>query len=151
MADFRALRAVRCIWLQRIWFYLHGRADVLEHHDLSERVIGLAIEVHRTIGPGLLESVYEGCLCQELKRAGIPFQRQARIPVIYKGTTIPLGFRADILVANALILEIKGVAAFLPAHHTQILTYLRMSGIRVWLMLNFHARLLKDGLLRLVV
>ena len=124
---------------------------MLTHHELTERIIGLAIEVHRTIGPGLLEAVYEGCLCQELKRAGIPFQRQAKIPVVYKGTPIPLGFRADILVSDAVILEIKGVAAFIPAHHAQILTYLRMSGIRVGLILNFHARLLKDGLLRFVV
>ena len=124
---------------------------MLEHHGLTERVIGLAIEVHRTIGPGLLESVYEACLCQEFKRAGIRFRRQVSIPVVYKGTAIPLGFRADILVADAVILEIKGVVAFIPAHHAQILTYLRMSGIRVGLILNFHARLLKDGLLRFVV
>ena len=124
---------------------------MLEHHGLTERVIGLAIGVHRTIGPGLLESVYEECLCQEFKRAGIRFRRQVSIPVVYKGTAIPLGFRADILVADAVILEIKGVVAFIPAHHAQILTYLRMSGIRVGLILNFHARLLKDGLLRFVV
>ena len=97
------------------------RADVLEHHGLTERVIGKAIEVHRTIGPGLLESVYEACLCQEFKRAGIRFRRQVSIPVVYKGTAIPLGFRADILVADAVILEIKGVVAFIPAHHAQIL------------------------------
>ena len=97
---------------------------MLEHRDLTERIIGLAIEVHRTIGPGLLESVYEACLCLELKRAGIPFRRQVSMPVVYKGTLISLGFRADILVADTVIfiLEIKGVAAFIPAHEAQILT-----------------------------
>ena len=124
---------------------------MLEHRDLTERVIGLAIEVHRTVGPGLLESVYETGLCVELKRAGIPFRRQVSIPVVYKGTSVSVGFRADIVVADAVILEIKGVAAFIPAHEAQILTYLRMSHIRVGLLLNFHARRLKDDLLRFIV
>lgn len=124
---------------------------MLEHRDLTERVIGLAIEVHRTVGPGLLESVYETGLCVELKLAGIPFRRQVSIPVVYKGTSISLGFRADIVVADAVILEIKGVAALIPAHEAQILTYLRMSHVRVGLLLNFHAPRLKDGLLRFIV
>jgi GxxExxY protein len=126
---------------------------VLEHRDLTERIIGLAIEVHRTIGPGLLESVYEACLCLELKRAGIPFRRQVSMPVVYKGTLISLGFRADILVADTVIviLEIKGVAAFIPVHEAQILTYLRMSHVCVGLLLNFHATRLKDGIQRFVV
>jgi GxxExxY protein len=124
---------------------------MLEHRDLTERVIGLAIEVHRTVGPGLLESVYETGLCVELKQAGIPFRRQVSIPVVYKGTSVSVGFRADIVVADAVILEIKGVAAFIPAHEAQILTYLRMSHIRVGLLLNFHAPRLKDGLLRFIV
>jgi GxxExxY protein len=124
---------------------------VLEHRDLTERIIGLAIEVHRTVGPGLLESVYEAGMCFELKHAGIPFRRQASIPVMYKGMPISLGFRADIVVAGAVIVEIKGVADFVPVHQAQILTYLRMSGIRVGLLLNFHARRLTDGLLRFVV
>jgi GxxExxY protein len=124
---------------------------LLEHRDLTERIIGLAIEVHRTVGPGLLESVYEAGMCFELKHAGIPFRRQASIPVMYKGMPISLGFRADIVVAGAVIVEIKGVADFVPVHQAQILTYLRMSGIRVGLLLNFHARRLTDGLLRFVV
>jgi GxxExxY protein len=124
---------------------------VLIHRDLTERIIGLAIEVHRTVGPGLLESVYEAGMCFELKQAGIPFRRQVNIPVVYKGTSISLGFRADILVADSVILEIKGVSAFIPAHEAQILTYLRMSHIRVGLLLNFHASRLKDGLLRFAV
>ncbi|MEA2743331.1 MAG: hypothetical protein QOG25_1702, partial [Acetobacteraceae bacterium] len=123
----------------------------LEHRDLTERIIGLAIEVHRTIGPGLLESAYEACLCLELERAGIPFRRQVSMPVVYKGTFISLGFGADILVADPVILEIKGVAAFTTAHEAQILTYLRTSHVRVGLLLNFHATRLKNGIQRFVV
>jgi GxxExxY protein len=123
---------------------------MLEHRDLTDRIIGLAIEVHRQTGPGLLESVYAGCLGFELERAGIPLLRQVGIPVFYKGTQIPLGFRADLLVAETVILEIKAVPALLPAHEAQLLTYLRMSGLPVGLLMNFHAPRLKDGLKRFV-
>jgi GxxExxY protein len=119
--------------------------------ELTERVIGLAIEVHRLIGPGMLESVYEGCLCYELGQAGIAFERQTGISVAYKGVQFDEGFRADILVDRQLILEIKAVASILPAHEAQVLTYLRMSGLRLGLLFNFHARLLKDGLRRFVI
>jgi GxxExxY protein len=124
---------------------------MLEHRDLTEHVIGLAIEVHRTVGPGLLESVYSGCLCLELEQTGIAFQSEVMVPVIYKGTTIPMGFRADIVIANTIILEIKAVASFVPGHESQILTYLRMSGLRIGLLMNFHAPRLKDGLRRFIV
>ena len=99
----------------------------------------------------MLESVYETCLCHELEQAGIAFQRQAGIPVTYKGVHFDEGFRADILVDRQLIIEIKAVANILPAHDAQVLTYLRMSGLRLGLLFNFHARLLKDGLRRFVV
>jgi GxxExxY protein len=118
---------------------------------LSNRVIGLAIDVHRAIGPGLLETVYQECMCMELADAGIPFRSQAMVPVHYKGRLIPLGFRSDIVVADAIILEIKAVAAIVPAHEAQILTYLRMSGIRLGFLMNFHAPKLKDGLKRFIV
>ncbi len=124
---------------------------MLEHRDLTERVIGLAIDVHRTIGSGLLESVYAGCMCLELQQANIEFQSQVTVPVIYKGKMIPLGFRADIVVENTIIIEIKAVTAFVPAHDAQILTYLRMSQIRIGLLMNFHAPRLKDGLRRFIV
>ena len=88
---------------------------MLEHHGLTEKIIGLAIEVHRNVGPGLLESIYAECMGLELQHAGLPFESQVVVPVTYKGTTIPLGFRADIVVADAVILEIKAVPAFLPA------------------------------------
>jgi GxxExxY protein len=87
---------------------------MLEHQALTERIIGLAIEVHRTVGPGLLESVYAKCVALEPGQAGIKFEAQVTVPVIYKGVTIPLGFRADVVVENTIILEIKGVAALLP-------------------------------------
>jgi GxxExxY protein len=124
---------------------------VLHHRDLTGRIIGLAIEVHRTVGPGLLEAFYSECLADELEQAGIPFQRQIPAPAVYKGKTLPLGFRADIVVANAVLLEIKAVTALLAAHDAQILTYLRMSQIRIGLLLNFHAIRLKDGLRRFIV
>jgi GxxExxY protein len=123
---------------------------VLQHQALTERIIGLAIEVHRKTGPGLLESVYAACLCFELEHAGIPVARQVNISVTYKGMPIPLGFRADILVAETVILEIKAVPALLPAHDARLQTYLRMSGLPVGLLLNFHAARLKDGLRRFV-
>ncbi len=119
--------------------------------ELTERVIGLAIEVHRLTGPGMLESVYEGCLCHELAQAGIGFERQVRIPVVYKGVRFEEGFRADILVDGQLVVEIKAVADIVPVHEAQIISYLRMSGLRLGLLFNFHARLLKDGLRRFVV
>jgi GxxExxY protein len=124
---------------------------VLQQRALTERIIGLAIEVHRFVGPGLLESVYRECLCLELEQAGIRFETEVAVPVVYKGSTIPLGFRADILVHGVVMVEVKALASLLPAHEAQILTYLRMSGIRVGLLMNFHAKLLKDGLLRFVV
>ena len=119
--------------------------------ELTEQVIGLAIEVHRHTGLGLLESVYEQCLCHELHEAGIPFERQVTIPIIYKSRPIGDGFKADIVVAREVILEIKAVAAILPVHEAQLHTYLSMSGIHIGLILNFHARRLVDGLRRYIV
>jgi len=119
--------------------------------ELTEQVIGLAIEVHRVIGPGMLESVYEGCLCHELEQAGIAFERQVGIPVTYKGIQFDEGFRADILVDHQVVVEIKEVAMLAPAHDAQVLTYLVMSGLRIGLLFNFHARLLKDGLRRFII
>jgi len=124
---------------------------VLIAGELTERVIGLAIEVHRHTGTGLLESVYEQCLCHELSEAGIPFERQVAIPVIYKSVSIGDGFKADILVAREVIIEIKAVAAILPVHEAQLHTYLSMSKIRVGLILNFHARRLVEGIRRYVL
>ena len=117
---------------------------------LTDRVIGLAIEVHRHTGPGLLESEYELCLCRELADAGIAFTRQVTIPVLYKGAEVGDGFKADIVVAGELILEIKAVSTILPIHEVQLRT-MRMSGIHVGLLLNFNVPRLVDGLRRYVV
>ena len=111
----------------------------------------MAIEVHRHTGPGLLESVYELCLCRELADAGIAFARQVTIPVLYSGTDVGDGFKADVVVAGALILEIKAVSTILPIHAVQLRTYLRMSGIHVGLLLNFNVPRLVDGRRRYVV
>jgi GxxExxY protein len=121
---------------------------MLPGSDLTARVIGLAIGVHRELGPGLLESVYEECLCHELTAASIPHQRQLAIPVIYRDTHLDAGFRADILIPPSLILEIKSVEVLAPIHEAQILTYLRMSGCELGLLMNFNTLRLKDGLRR---
>ena len=119
--------------------------------DLTERVIRLAIEVHRHTGPGLLESVYEQCLCHELHDTSIPFERQVAIPLIYKSLPIADRFRADIVVAHETILEIKSVAAILPIHAAQRYTYLRMSGLHLGPILNFNAPRLTQGIRRYVL
>jgi GxxExxY protein len=124
---------------------------MLLEQALTQRVIGLAIEVHRNTGRGLLESLYEQCLCFELQQAHIPFERQVPVPVTYKGKTLDEGFRADIIVDRKVIIEIKSVSAILPAHESQLLTYLRMSGIPIGLLLNFNVSRLTDGLRRFVV
>src|SRR5439155_25843605 len=111
---------------------------------------GLAIALHKEVGPGLLESVSETCFGLELKRAGIPFKRQTQIPVVYRGFRLDTGFRADLVISEDVIVEIKAVERLLPTHEAQLLTYLRMSGCQVGLLLNFNAVRLKDGLRRLV-
>jgi len=115
---------------------------------LTRTVIGHAIEVHRTLGPGLLESVYEACLCHEFARAGLPFVRQKRVPVLYKGVAVDCDLVIDILVADALVLEIKAVQQILPVHEAQLLTYLRVSGVKLGLLMNFNVEMLKDGIRR---
>jgi GxxExxY protein len=124
---------------------------MLIEQRLTECIVGLAIEVHRNTGRGLLESVYEQCLCYELQQAGVPFERQVAIPVTYKGVTLDEGFRADIVVDRKVILEVKAIATILPVHEAQLHTYLRMSRIPVGLLLNFNASRLTDGLRRFVV
>jgi GxxExxY protein len=118
---------------------------------LTEQVIGSAIEVHRRLGPGLLESAYEACLCCELNQAGVAFERQAGIPIIYRDMRLEAGYRADLIVAQKVIVEIKAVEAIQAVHEAQLLTYLRLGSYRVGLLLNFHALRLKDGLRRFVM
>jgi GxxExxY protein len=123
----------------------------MEKDQLTDRVIGLAIEVHRQLGPGLLESVYEACLCQELRESGLKFERQKAIGIHYKGTELDGGFRADLIVEDELLIELKATERFLPIHEAQLLTYLRLSKIGTGLLLNFNTKVLKDGIKRMVV
>lgn len=126
----------------------HGDTEAqskLLHEDLTERVIGAAIEVHRSLGPGLLESAYEECLCHELQLRGIGFERQVPLPVEYKGVKLDCGYRLDLIVGNVLIIEIKCVEHVLPVHEAQLLTYLKMTSKRVGLILNFNSSVLTRG------
>ena len=118
---------------------------------MTEKVIGLAIAVHRELGPGLLESAYEECLCYELKDRGIAFTRQVPLAVNYKGVRLDCGYRIDLIVDRTLLLEIKAVEKLLPIHDAQILTYLRLSRIRVGLLMNFNTVVLRDGIRRIVL
>jgi GxxExxY protein len=128
-----------------------GALVLLLSKPLTEQVIGLAITVHRHTGPGLLVSVYVGCLCREPDRAELAFARQIPVPVIYREEAIGDGFRADIVVENTVIVEVKAVAALLPQPEAQLRTYLCMSGLRVGLLMNFKEPRLIDGLRRFVV
>jgi len=117
---------------------------------LTNQIIGAAIEVHRALGPGLLESTYRDCLCYELVLRGIPFQREVPVPLEYKGVGIQCGFRLDVLVADFVLLELKAVSKLLPIHDAQLLTYLRLRGLHVGLLINFNVAVLRNGIRRLV-
>ena len=123
----------------------------MKHSDLTSAIIGICIEVHKTLGPGLLESVYEGAICYELTLAGFEFTRQQPIRVIYKGKDLDLGFRADVIVENSVLLEIKSIERIVPVHKKIALTYLRLIEIEVGLMVNFNVAQLTEGLTRLVL
>ena len=122
-----------------------------DHDPVTEQIIGAAIEVHRILGPGLLESAYEISLYHELSLRDIPFARQVALPVTYKDIRLDCGYRLDLLVADRVIVEIKSVEKLLPVHHAQVLTYLRQSGHRTGLLMNFNAEILKQGLRRLTL
>ena len=125
--------------------------QIPDQYALTERVIGLAIEVHRHLGSGLLESAYEECLCYELAIHDIEFARQVALPIVYKEISLDCGYRMDLVISRCLMIEIKAIERLIPIHEAQLLTYLRLSGHRIGLLMNFHAILLKDGLRRLVL
>jgi GxxExxY protein len=133
----------------------HGVTETqsrLLQEELTQKVIGAAIEVHRNLGPGLLESAYEECLCHELALREIAFQRQVSLPVSYKGISLNCGYRIDPIVEDAVLLELKCVEHILPVHEAQLLTYLKMTGKRVGLIFNFHvATLVRGGIVRKVI
>jgi GxxExxY protein len=122
----------------------------MQINEITETVIGAAIEVHRELGPGLLESAYETCLCRELSLRGIRFERQLALPITYKGEQLDCGYRMDVVVEQSVIVEIKAVDALQPIHEAQVLTYLRLSGHTVGLLINFNVPLLRNGIRRMV-
>jgi GxxExxY protein len=123
----------------------------MEINDLTREVIGAAIEVHRALGPGLMESAYEECLCRELALRGIGVERQLSLPVEYKGVRLDCGYRLDLLVEQSVVVEIKSVSSIESIHEAQLLTYLKLGGWRVGLLINFNVPVLKDGIRRRIL
>lgn len=122
-----------------------------QENALSRQIIGAAIEVHKQLGPGLLESAYEECLAYELKLRNVAYERQKPVPVEYKGLKLGCGYQLDILVEQCVIVELKAVEAIAPVHEAQLLTYLRLTGCRLGLLLNFNVPMMKAGIKRLIL
>jgi len=122
----------------------------MDDHQLTHEIIGAAIEVHRYLGPGLLESAYEECLCHELTLRNLSVQRQAPVPVVYKEVKLECGYRLDLVVDKRVVLELKSIEAFSLVHEAIMLTYLRLSGFKIGLLINFNVTILKDGVRRFV-
>jgi GxxExxY protein len=128
---------------------LNHRDTEAQRDSLSEAVISAAIEVHRILGPGLLESAYEQCLCYEFDQRGISYQRQVLLPIAYKGQQLDCGYRMDVVVENKIVLELKTVDAFSEIHSAQLLTYMKLSGLSTGLLLNFKVPALRHGIRRM--
>ena len=122
-----------------------------EINNITEKIISCAIEVHRELGPGLLESAYRDCLAYELSKQNLEFEIEKPIPVQYKRVKIDCAFRADIIVENKVVIELKTVEKILPVHEAQLLTYMKLTNIKVGLIINFNVRLLKNGIRRLIL
>lgn len=120
-------------------------------NEITQAIIGAAIEVHRALGPGLLESAYEECTCRELSLREIPYERQVELPVEYKGIRLDCGYRLDLVVAKLVVVELKAVDKLLPIHEAQLLTYMRLGGWKVGLLINFNEPYLKHGIRRRVL
>lgn len=132
-------------------------AEIAENAEMEEiinsitsSIIGAAINVHRELGPGLLESTYEACLVHELAQEGIEVERQKALPVVYRGVRLDCGYRIDLLVQGQVVVEVKAVGRLEPIHRAQVLSYLKLSGCKVGLLINFNVKMLKDGVCRLV-
>jgi GxxExxY protein len=125
--------------------------EISELNQLTRKVIGAAIEVHRTLGPGLIESVYEECLCRELTLQGIRFQRQPLLPVEYKGVRVDSSYRLDLLIEDCVVVEVKAISAIEPVHEAQLLTYMKLGGWKLGLLINFNVRVLKTGIRRRIL
>lgn len=124
---------------------------MVRENQVMELIIGAAIEVHRTLGPALLESIYEECLAYELTQRGVTFERQKPIPVVYKEVHLDCGFRLDMLVENLVIVELKAISQLEPIHEAQLLTYLKLTRLRLGLLLNFNVPQLRRGIKRMVL
>ena len=124
-------------------------AETQSFNEITERVIGCCIEIHKQLGPGLLESAYEECLCYELSALGIAFERQKPLPVKYKTVNLDCGYRLDLVIEGKIILELKTVEHLLPIHEAQVLTYLKLSGLTLGLLINFNVPVLKNGIKRI--
>jgi GxxExxY protein len=122
----------------------------MDINELTSKIIGAAIEVHKNLGPGLLESAYEECLCFEMTLRGLSFKRQEPLPIEYKGTKLDCGYRLDIVVENKVIIELKACDKIEPIHRAQLLTYLKLSGLNLGLLLNFNTPVMRDGIVRIV-
>jgi len=123
----------------------------MEINSITEKIIGCAIEVHKALGPGLLESAYEECLIYELQNAGLSVEQQKPVPVIYKEVKLDYGYRIDILVENTVVIELKTVDEFNPVHEAQVLTYMKFAEKKIGLLINFNVKLLKQGIKRYVI
>ncbi|MGD2137934.1 MAG: GxxExxY protein [Gammaproteobacteria bacterium] len=123
---------------------------MIDHALVTQGIISAAIEVHRNLGPGLLESVYEECLCRELSEKGVGYDRQVEMPICYKGNMLNCGYRIDLIVEHEVVVELKAVSQLERVHEAQLLTYLRLTGKKVGLLLNFNVVLMKNGIKRLV-
>jgi GxxExxY protein len=123
---------------------------MVDKNRLSSKIIGAAIEAHKHLGPGLLESVYEECLCYELSLVNLSFESQKQLPVVYKEKILDCGFRLDIVVEGSIIIELKSCEKLEPIHTAQLLTYLKLSGLNPGLLLNFNVPVMKDGIVRVV-
>jgi GxxExxY protein len=128
-----------------------GTATKLKHEELTEQIIGAATEVHKALGPGLLEAVYEECLCHELSIRNLAFERQILVPVVYKGVTLDCGYRLDLVVADSVILELKSIERVLPIHEAQLLTYMRLLSKSIGFVINFNVPVLRNGIIRKVL
>jgi GxxExxY protein len=129
----------------------HEGHEEMKFEAISNQVIGCAIEVHRVLGPGLLESAYERCLAHELQSNHIPFVTQHPLPIEYKGLLLDCGYRVDLLVDGKLIVELKAVDSIMPVHQAQLLTYMRLAGVSTGLLINFNVTQLKSGISRYVL
>ncbi len=126
-------------------------ANLIIHEQLSEAIIGACIEVHSQLGPGVLESAYEACLAREFELRNIPFRRQVALPIEYKGLQLECGYRLDFIIDESIVLEIKAIEKTPPIHEAQLLTYLRLTGLRVGLLVDFNSQVIRNSFIRRVL